>query len=673
MKLKEDLQENLELLSDKPGVYLMYNAEGSVIYVGKALALKNRVRSYFRESNPHTRKIQRMVHEVDHFETIVTASELEALILECNLIKQYHPHYNSLLKDDKAYPYLRIDVREPYPRVTFEHQLKPDGARYFGPYLGGIASHTLQVIRKVFPLRTCKKEISGNEAAPCLNYHIKHCSGPCIGAISQDDYAMIVRDVILFLEGKHEELLQTLQKKMETAAENLQFEKAAQLRDQWQAVQRLQEKQRVSGANLGDRDVIAMAQAYNTTQIQIFYMRSGRIIGRDTYSLTDTEEQSRSEILSNFIRQYYSQIEIVPREILVQEQLEDVALLQEWLSQCSGRKVEIKTPQRGDKRDLVELVASNALQTLGRNHSKRLNNKEEAQAALQELKKALSMPEMPVRIEAFDISNTQGTLSVASMVVFSMGIPENKSYRRFKIKTVEGPNDFASMAEVIRRRFTRAIEERQQIEAGKLTAEKAKFAVMPDLILIDGGKGQLGAARAIMHELGFAFIATIGLAKQFELVFVEGRDLPIELPQNSRSLFLLQRIRDEAHRFAITYHRNLRGTDALRSQLEQIPGIGVARTRALLKKFDSLEKLALASLQELADTPGMNVKAAEEVSGYLRQNLASSRDVLKAAEATAAYEKNNNQRGEALETGMVGKKHVPARHDTGAKSTTGLL
>ncbi|MCE5196677.1 MAG: excinuclease ABC subunit UvrC [Negativicutes bacterium] len=666
MKAKEDLQENLALLSDKPGVYLMYNAAGSVIYVGKAVSLKNRVRSYFSAGNPHSRKIQRMVNEVDHFETIVTASELEALILECNLIKQYHPYYNSLLKDDKGYPYLRIDVREPFPRLTFEHQFKQDGARYFGPYLSGTASHTLQVIRKVFPLRTCNKQISGSDTAPCLNYQIKHCCGPCIGAISQADYGLIVQDVLLFLEGKHEELAQTLQAKMETAAENLQFEKAAQLRDQWQAVQRLQEKQRVSGAHLGDRDVIAMAQAYHTSQIQIFYMRSGRIIGRDTYSLDDTAGQSRSEILSDFIRQYYSQVEIVPREILVQEQLADAALLQEWLSQSSGRKVEIKTPQRGEKRDLVELVASNALQTLGRNHSRRLHNKEEAQIALQELKKALSLPEMPLRIEAYDISNTQGTFSVASMVVFSMGIPDNKAYRRFRIKTVDGPNDFASMAEVIRRRFSRAVAERQQIAAGSLSTEKAKFAVLPDLILIDGGKGQLGAARAILHELGFAAIATIGLAKQFELIYQEGRDLPIELPPNSRSLFLLQRIRDEAHRFAITYHRNLRGTDALRSQLEQIPGIGVVRTRALLKKFDSLEKLALASLQELADTPGMNVKAAEQVAGYLRQNLASGRDVLNAAEATLPFGKHNKQRGEALETGMAGKKHVPARHDTGA-------
>ena len=626
MELREEIREALKLLPDKPGVYLMHNELDTVIYVGKAISLKNRVRSYFQKNATHTKKIRRMVREIAYFETIITANEMEALILECNLIKQYRPYYNSMLKDDKGFPYLKVDLAAPYPTVTIERQLKQDGSRYFGPYIGNIANNTLQVIRRVFPIRTCKRDIRGNDGSPCLEYHIKRCPGPCVGAISQEEYAKTVQDILLFLDGKHDELTQNLQTKMEEAAENLEFEKASLLRDQWQAVSRLQDKQRVSGTKLGNRDVIAMAQGFNSIQIQIFFMRGGRVIGRDTYSLEEEDDQSRSEILSNFIRQYYSQVLIVPPEILVQEQLEDAPLLEEWLSQRSGHKVELKTPQRGEKRDLIELVANNALQSLGRSHTRRLNNKEEAQLALQELKQALGMSSMPVRMEAFDISNTQGSLSVASMVVFQMGIPDKNSYRRFKIKTVEGANDFASMAEVLRRRFQRALE------------QHPKFSVLPDLVLIDGGKGQLGAAREIMKELGFGHIPTIGLAKQFELVYMEDREEPIVLPPRSRSLFLLQRIRDEAHRFAITYHRNLRSSAALRSQLEQVPGIGILRTKALLKAFSSFEQMSVATLEELADVPGMNARAAEEVFRFLHQNEIQDQLRLKVAEESDPYQ-----------------------------------
>jgi excinuclease ABC subunit C len=632
LELREEIREALKLLPDKPGVYLMHNELDTVIYVGKAISLKNRVRSYFQKNATHTKKIRRMVREVAYFETIITANEMEALILECNLIKQYRPYYNSMLKDDKGFPYLKVDLAAPYPTVTIERQLKQDGSRYFGPYIGNIANNTLQVIRRVFPIRTCKRDIRGNDGSPCLEYHIKRCPGPCVGAISQEEYAKTVQDILLFLDGKHDELTQNLQTKMEEAAENLEFEKASLLRDQWQAVSRLQDKQRVSGTKLGNRDVIAMAQGFNSIQIQIFFMRGGRVIGRDTYSLEEEDDQSRSEILSNFIRQYYSQVLIVPPEILVQEQLEDAPLLEEWLSQRSGHKVELKTPQRGEKRDLIELVANNALQSLGRSHTRRLNNKEEAQLALQELKQALGMSSMPVRMEAFDISNTQGSLSVASMVVFQMGIPDKNSYRRFKIKTVEGANDFASMAEVLRRRFQRALE------------QHPKFSVLPDLVLIDGGKGQLGAAREIMKELGFGHIPTIGLAKQFELVYMEDREEPIVLPPRSRPLFLLQRIRDEAHRFAITYHRNLRSSAALRSQLEQVPGIGILRTKALLKAFSSFEHMSVATLEELADVPGMNARAAEEVFRFLHQNEIQDQLRLKVAEEPTPYTTKPNGR-----------------------------
>lgn len=637
MELREEIREALKVLPEKPGVYLMHNELDHVIYVGKAINLKNRVRSYFQRNANHTKKILRMVREVSYFETIITANEMEAFLLECNLIKQYRPHYNSMLKDDKGYPYLRIDLTLPYPVVTQEHQLKQDGARYFGPYLGSIAKNTLQVIRRVFPIRTCKRDIRGNDGSPCLEYHIKRCPGPCVDAISREEYGKTIQDIILFLEGKHDELTKSLQSKMEEASENLEFEKAVLLRDQWQAVSRLQEKQRVSATKLGNRDVIAMVKGYQSIQIQIFFMRSGRVIGRDTYSFDEEEDQSRSEVLSNFIQQYYSQVLVIPPEILIQEQLEDAELLQEWLSQRSGHKVELKTPQRGEKRDLIELVANNALQSLGRSHTRRLNNKDEAQAALQELKKALGLEQMPVRMEAFDISNTQGNLSVASMVVFRMGIPDKKSYRRFQIKTVEGPNDFASMAEVIQRRFRRGLEEQAQIEAGTLLASKAKFAEMPNLVLIDGGKGQLSSAREMMKAVGVGHLPTIGLAKQFELVYMEDRDEPIVLPARSRSLFLLQRIRDEAHRFAITYHRNRRSSESLRSRLEQIPGIGVLRTKALLKAFTSLEEMSVASLQDLADVPGMNTRAAEEVLRFLHQEDFQQELKLQVAEDHEPY------------------------------------
>ena len=644
MELREEIREALRILPDKPGVYLMHNELDTVIYVGKAISLKNRVRSYFQKNATHTKKIRRMVREVAYFETIITANEMEALILECNLIKQYRPYYNSMLKDDKGFPYLKVDLSIPFPVITIERQLKQDDSRYFGPYIGNIANNTLQVIRRVFPIRTCKRDIRGNDGSPCLEYHIKRCPGPCVGAISQEEYAKTVQDILLFLEGKHDELTHSLQEKMEEAAENLEFEKATLLRDQWQAVSRLQDKQRVSGTKLGNRDVIAMAKGFNSIQIQIFFMRGGRVIGRDTYSLEEEEDQSRSEILSNFIRQYYSQVLIVPPEILIQEQLDDAPLLEDWLTQRSGHKVELKTPQRGEKRDLIELVANNALQSLGRNHTRRLNNKEESQLALQELKQALGLSQMPVRMEAFDISNTQGNLSVASMVVFQMGIPDKNSYRRFKIKTVEGPNDFASMAEVLRRRLQRALAEQTQIDQGDLKAEKAKFATLPDLVLIDGGKGQLGAAREIMKELGFEHLPTIGLAKQFELVYMEDRDEPIVLPPRSRALFLLQRIRDEAHRFAITYHRNLRSSAALRSQLEQVQGIGILRTKALLKAFSSMELMSLATLEELADVPGMNARAAEEVYRFLHQNTIQDQLRLKAAEEITPYQDKPNGR-----------------------------
>lgn len=620
------IAEELKLLPDKPGVYLMKDATGKIIYVGKAVNLRSRVRSYFQSRHLDTKTVM-LVQNIVSFETIVVANEVEALVLESNLIKLHQPHFNILLKDDHHFPYLRLTVQEAFPRLMMVRKIEKDGARYFGPYPGRTVYPTMEAIRSLFPLRNCSRQLPA--AAPqraCLDYHIKRCMGPCIGAISEEDYAEMVRPVILFLEGKRDELSRHLQQEMEKAAENLAFEKAAALRDQLKAIQRLQAMQRVEG-EVGDMDIIGLARGDNEAQVAVIFHREGKVVGKSTFALMGIADQDRSEILTTFVKQYYLNSESIPPEILLQDPLlsEEAEAIRSWIQDRRGAKVEFLVPQRGDKVEMVELAAKNALQALSKEQLKRNNSRQEAALALEELAEALGLEQAPWRIEAYDISNTQGSNSVASMVVFEHGLPAKKEYRRFRIKQVEGPNDFASMQEVIGRRFHRATQERQDLVEGKLLQTQLKFGKLPALVLIDGGKGQLSAAREIMHQLGYADIPTIGLAKQFELIFMEDRSDPIVLSKRSHALRLLQRVRDEAHRYAITYHRHLRGDAALSSELEQIPGIGKTRVRLLLKKYGGLDKLALASVEELADIQGMNVKAAEAVVQFLRQKVEQER------------------------------------------------
>ncbi|MGI6225820.1 MAG: excinuclease ABC subunit UvrC [Peptococcales bacterium] len=604
------LQDKLNALPSSPGVYLMKNSSGDIIYVGKAISLKSRVKSYFQNKKHDSAKTRALVKNIADLEYILTDTELEALILECNLIKEHRPKYNVSLKDDKTYPYLKITA-EDYPRVIVTRKVYKDGAKYFGPYTSATnLRETIELLKRLFPFRSCKQPVFTNER-PCLNAHIKRCLAPCIGRISKEEYNEIIKQVVLFLEGKEEALLVKLEKDMEQAAASLEFERAAQLRDQIQGIKLVMEKQKIVSGGTEDQDVMAMARGFNEACVQVFFIRSGKIIGRENYFLKGTDDLERSEVLEAFIKQYYIQQDFIPREILVETELSEVKVLEEWLSEKKGSRVYIKVPKRGDRKELLELVGKNALEAMDKVELEKREKKAMTEGAVMELEKELALPRPPLRIECFDISNTQGTDSVASMVVFEGGKPKKDQYRRFKIKTVEGPNDYASMYEVIARRFRNAREEKKDI------GDKGKFSKLPDLVIIDGGKGQLESARKAMEEQGFANIPTFGLAEREEWLFAGEQSEPIILPRSSKALYLLQRIRDEAHRFAITYHRSLRGKRNLASILDDIPGIGEKRKQNLLKHFGSFKKIQEASIEELAQVDGINHKVAEGVYEYL--------------------------------------------------------
>ena len=607
-----NLDQKLKLLPDKPGVYLMQGEGGKVIYVGKAISLKNRVRSYFQNTAGHTAKVKAMVARIVDLEYIITDSEVEALILECNLIKRYRPNYNVRLRDDKHYPYLKVTVNEVFPRVLITRSIKKDGARYYGPFTSsGAVQATLKLLKKLFPLRSCKRQNLATGARPCLNHHIKRCLAPCAGIIEKEHYANLVKEVCLFLEGRHETLIKTMEQQMLQAAEEMQFERAAELRDQIKALEKVAERQKIVSSDLADQDVIAMARGFDEVCVMVFFIRSGKLLGREPHFLQGTDDLSRSEVITAFVKQYYSQVEFIPKEILLDEEAGEGDIITQWLKQKRGGKVTIHVPRRGAKKELVDMVAKNALQELEQHNAQLQQEKAMTEGAVLELQQYLNLSNPPWRMECYDISNTQGTESVGSMVVFEGGKPKNQDYRRFKIKTVEGPNDFASMQEVLGRRFKRA--------AAQLNSKWT----LPDLVIIDGGKGQLGAAREIMKELGFGHIPTFGLAKEEEHLFTEGNPDPIILPRGSKPLYLIQRIRDEAHRFALTYHRNLRTKRNLRSVLEDIPGIGSKRKQALYKHFGSLAKIRAASVEELAAAPGMTKTAAREVWEFFQSELES--------------------------------------------------
>ena len=587
------VREKLKLLPENPGVYIMKDAAGKIIYVGKAVVLKNRVRQYFQSSRNHTPKVRAMVAKVADFEFIMTASEVEALILECNLIKKHRPRYNISLKDDKSYPYVKVTLQDDYPRVFLTHRILKDGARYFGPYTNVTAVHeSLKLLRRLFPLRNCKTL----QDRPCLEYHIKRCLAPCVGKVAKEEYDAMIQSVLLFLEGRTETVERELDTRMKAAAENYQFELAARLRDQLAAVKKVAEKQNiVTGA--GDQDAIGMARSEIGVCVQVFFIRSGKMIGREHFLLQGSEDESDEALLAAFLQQYYHRATFIPREILLPMDLAEVSLLETWLAEKKGAKVQLLVPQRGTKHDIVAMAASNAEKFLSDEAARIRQANAQTLGAVEELGRYLGLKNPPNRMECFDISHIQGSETVASMVVFEGGLPKKSDYRRFKINSTEGkPDDFLSMREVTQRRY------------GDLPESE-----LPDLIVIDGGKGQLSSALEIIRGAGHKDVPVVGLAKQFELVFREGESDPVVLPRHSQALYLIERIRDEAHRFAITYHRNLRGKRNLVSVLDHIVGIGPARRKSLWSTFGTMAKIKAASVDELAAAPGMNRPAAEAV------------------------------------------------------------
>lgn len=615
------VEEQLKVLPHHPGVYLMKNSAGHIIYVGKAVSLRNRVRSYFQNSRNHTPKTEVMVAQVSSIDYILVDSEVEALILENNLIKEHSPKYNIRLRDDKTFPYIKVTASEDFPRVYATRKVVKDGARYYGPYTDVDAMHeTIRLLKDIFPLRDCRKPIKAVPGGrPCLNYHIGRCSGPCAGHVSRDDYRQMVRKVELFLEGKQESITKDLKAEMEAAAEGMEFERAAELRDTIGSVEKVIEKQKIVSMSDDDSDVVALARNDSLACVQVLLIRGGKMVGREHFYLEVSDVNADSEVLSAFLARFYDDLPHVPKEIIMQLEVPDQAIVEEWLSARRGTKVSLHTPKRGDKLRLVEMGERNAQMLLQQADMKRDIEETRAQTALQTIAEYLGLPDLPMRIEAYDISNTQGNQTVASMVVFEGGKPKKSDYRRFTIRTVEGPNDFASMAEVIGRRFRRAL-------AGGQTAEDAadspgvedKFGALPDLVLIDGGKGQLSSAREVMEGLGFSHISTVGLAKEFEYLYQPGQSDPVILPRDSEALYLVQRIRDEAHRFAITFHRSLRAKVMVKSILDEVPGIGKKRRLALLQAFGSVDKMRGASVEDLAAVTGMNRDVAEKVQEHLR-------------------------------------------------------
>lgn len=603
------LEDKINYLPDHPGVYLMKNDEDKIIYVGKAISLKKRVKSYFVGRKQDSAKTRALVKNIADLEYILTDTEIEALILESNLIKKHRPKYNISLKDDKSYPYVKI-THEDYPRVIITRKKKKDGNKYFGPYTNSSSLNTsLEVIRGIFPYRTCNQKIFRN-TRPCLNAHIKKCLAPCVGRISKEEYGEIIQGVSLFLEGKQDDLIVKLQQEMEEKSEKLQFEQAAVLRDQIKSIKDVVEKQKIITQGQENQDVIATAQGFNTVCVQVFLIRKGKLIGRENFFLNGTEESSPAEIMGSFIKQYYNEQVFIPQEILIEEEIEEKDIIEQWLSEKRQARVYIKKPYKGERKHLLELVSKNALEVLKQEEERLLQKKSTSEEGIIQLQKELELEELPVRIEGFDISNTQGTESVASQVVFVEGRPDKSQYRKFKIKTVQGPNDFASIYEVVDRRFRNLKREEQENTAGKV-------ANLPNLVIIDGGKGQLKEARKAMKKHGYGHIPTYGLAEREELLFTENEKDPISLPRDSQALYLLQRIRNEAHRFALTYHRSLRGKRNLASVLDDIPGVGKKRKANLLKHFGSFKKIKEASIEELAQAEAINHKIAEGIYNYL--------------------------------------------------------
>jgi excinuclease ABC subunit C len=657
--MNEKIQSVLNSLPHKPGIYLMKDDQGTIIYVGKAISLFNRVRSYFQESTDLSPKNRSMVAKIADIEFLVVNNEVEALVLESNYIKQYRPKYNVLLRDDKSYPYIKVSLTEDFPRVYRVRSFQHDGNRYFGPYTNsGAVDATLDLLNKLFAFRTCRYDAS-NWAAPrngeppanwkpkllarpCTQYYIHRCIAPCVAYATREEYDAIIKQVILFLEGKHDEVLKTLQGQMEKAAEDLNFEEAARIRDRIKAVERVLEKQRIINTEgQDDQDVVAMASGDDETCALVFFFRSGKLVGREYFILQGTRDSNPGEILTSFLQQFYETSPHIPAEIIAEVEPDDRAVLQSWLKEkrkdlaAGSSAVTISVPRRGEKVRLVEMVKQNAQEILEQQRIKWLSDSQKTQLALEELQEALNLVAPPQRIECYDISNTQGTNSVGAMAVFEAGRPKTSEYRRFKIKTVQGQNDVASHQEVLRRRFRRAAAAQDIPDEGTISDDApdseqsaTQFEhdwAMPDLIIMDGGKGQLNAALEVMQELHLE-IPVVGVAKEEglhtrsttqEVIFIPGSPDPILLPRTSQGLYLVQRIRDEAHRFGITYHRKVRSDRTFKSALDEIPGIGPKRKQVLMKHFGSVRAISAASVDDLAALDGMTRDAAEKVKEYI--------------------------------------------------------
>ncbi|HTX93062.1 MAG TPA: excinuclease ABC subunit UvrC [Anaerolineales bacterium] len=625
MEISEHIQGILDTLPTKPGCYLMRNAEGTIIYVGKAISLRNRVRSYFHADASHDQKTRRLVREIAHIEWIVVGSELEALILEMNLIKKHRPKFNIRLKDDKRYPYIKIHWNEPFPKVTVTRLMEDDGARYFGPYTSAWAVYqTLDVLRRVFPYLTCDREITGQDKRACLYYDIKLCLAPCIGAVDQTGYRQMIADFQEFLSGHSEPIMQRMQKDMETASDEMRFERAAALRDQLKAMHSIVERQKVVFASdYKDSDVIAMARSDSEACVQIFFIRGGKLIGREYFVLEGTEDAGDTEVMSQFVTQFYTEAATVPQQVMLPKEIEEAQIIGQWLrSRRGGQKVEISVPRGGQSRELVKMAAENAAETLQALRTQWQADAHRQEQALAELQSALQLPGPPNRVECYDISHTQGVATVGSMVVFSQGVPDKKLYRRFNIETAAGaPDDFASMEEVLTRRFRRwQITQDPAADFGTAPGTKPdeSFAFLPDLLIVDGGKGQLSRAVSVLEKFDlFDQVPVVGLAKEREELFFPNKSDSLLLPRHSQALYLVQRIRDEAHRFAITAHRARRTKQGMASALDSIPGIGPAKRKALLKQFGSVDKIREATVVELTAVPGINEMLAQNIKAHL--------------------------------------------------------
>lgn len=605
-----DIQEELKKLPGKPGVYLMHDEKDEIIYVGKAISLKNRVRQYFQASRSKGVKIDQMVTHIRRFEYIVTDSELEALVLECNLIKEYHPKYNTMLMDDKTYPFIKVTVDEPFPRIMMARRMVKDKAKYFGPYTSaGAVKDTIELIRKLYKVRSCNRKLPRDTGKdrPCLNYHIHQCDAPCQGYVSQEEYRRSIDEVLRFLNGNFDSILRELEKKMLQASEEMEFEKAIEYRELLGSVKKIAQKQKITDTAGNDRDIMAVAADQNDAVVQVFFIRGGRLIGRDHFYLKIMEGELPGEILSSFIKQFYAGTPYIPSELMLPLEVEDIEVLEEWLSQKRGHKVQIKIPKKGTKEKLVELAARNATLVLQTDRERLKREEGRTIGAVKEIAKLLGLENI-VRMEAYDISNISGFASVGSMVVYEKGRPKRNDYRKFKIKSVQGPDDYASMDEVLTRRFRHGLEEKKE------NKEAGGFTVFPDLILMDGGKGQVNIALQVLDKLHLD-IPVCGMVKddnhRTRGLYFNNMEIPID--RNSEGFKLITRIQDEAHRFAIEFHRKLRSKEQVHSVLDDIPGVGPARRKDLMKHFASLDEIRKATVEELKKLPSMNEKSAEEV------------------------------------------------------------